>query len=141
MDAFTRQTALVATLASGLLVGASACDVFLSEPAAVEATKDAPPEQQTIVQGDVERALPVSFRLDIEDGPRAGDEVLVLLKKGTVVPPAGSEARVSGMLREVGVDDFEALYGRPWEPYAAAFPDDRALVMQADELEVTAPPE
>lgn len=141
MDTFTRPTVPIAMLAAGLLVGASACDVFLSEPAAIEATKDAPPEQETTVRGDVERELPVSFRLDIEAGPRTGDEVLVLVEEGTVVPPAGSEVRVTGMLRAVGVDDFEALYGRPWAPYAAAFPDDRALVMRAEDIELTSPPE
>jgi len=129
---------LVSQLLLASTAGAVGCDLFLGPRAAERATETAPPERETIVEGDVEATFPVSFRLDVEEGPRRGDQVLVLVDTGVEVPGEGTEVKVHGMLREVGVDDFEPIYGRPWDPHAGAFVGSRVLVLRADHLELTA---
>lgn len=120
----------------------ASCDrALLTDSEAEQATEPAPPEKETTLEGDVEHANPLSFRLDIEEGPRNDDDVLVLTNKGTRVPADGTEVRVKGMLREVGIDDFEPIYGRPWGPHADHFVGSRVLVLRAESIELTEPSE
>lgn len=90
-----------------------------------------PPGALVDLEGDVERVYPDGFRLDPEAGLINASGVLVILPEGEIMPPQGSEVRVTGEVREVTVAELENDFGFDWTSYEVDFEEEKIVLAEA----------
>jgi len=118
------------------LTSAGALLAAMGAVACVETTEPTPPEPgvgQVEMRGDVEEMYTSgAFRFDIEAGPNAGQEVLVIPSTPGLFIEEGAEVDVIASVREVTEASFERETGLHWEDnYEEDFTENEVIVADA----------